>query len=307
MPFNGMYLSFGLFIIACGASHVMEVWTLWTPLYWLSGAIKGITAAASITTAVLLVRLMPKALAIPRSSDLVEAHAKLRHANEILENRTTELSAMLREREELLREKTSLLQEVHHRVKNNLQTISSLLNLKAMQIGDKETRAVFLESQGRVRSIALLHESLYQSDDLGSVDMQAYVDRLIGTLRRAYGQTGSKARFEVSMDHVYLPVDAAVPCGLIVNELVTNALKHAFVDARDATRNEIRIEMARAGDEVTLLVADNGAGFDAEIDPGRDETMGLTLVRDLSAQLEGTTEFASVNGARCVVRFRAPS
>jgi two-component sensor histidine kinase len=307
MPFNGMFFCFGLFIIACGASHVMEVWTLWTPLYWLSGAIKAITAAASITTAVLLVLLMPKALAIPRSSDLVEAHEKLRLANEILENRTTELSAMLLEREGLLRETTSLLQEVHHRVKNNLQTISSLLNLKAMQIGDKDTRAVFLESQGRVRSIALLHESLYQSDDLGNVDMQAYVDRLIGTLRRTYGQAGSHARFAVSMDHVHLPVDAAVPCGLIVNELVTNAQKHAFIDARDATRNEIRIEMVRAGDEVTLLVADNGSGFDAEIDPGRDETMGLTLVRDLSAQLGGTAEFASVNGARCVVRFRAPS
>lgn len=255
---------------------------------------------------------------------------QLRVMNTALEDRvrsrTAELSQTLREREALLREKISLLQEVHHRVKNNLQMISSLLNLQARQIRDPEARAIFLESQGRVRSIALLHENLYQSEDLGRVDMQEYVDKLVATLRRSYGPTGSSAHFAISIERVYLPVDAAVPCGLIVNELVTNALKHAWgtvaprtttppaslrptiVDSRDgAMPKEVHIEMRRAGDELTLRVADNGLGFAATVDPSRDETMGLTLVRDLTAQLRGHVEFATANGARCTVRFPAPN
>ena len=221
-------------------------------------------------------------------------------------SRTSELSQTLLEREALLREKTSLLQEVHHRVKNNLQMISSLLHLQARQVHDKGARAAFLETQGRVRSIALLHESLYQSDDLGRVDMREYVDKLVGTLKRTFGAGAAHPRITAGIDSVYLPVDAAVPCGLIVNELITNALKHAFVNPRAAAHNEIRIEMRRDDDDLVLQVADNGAGFAVAVDGSGDETMGLTLVRDLSVQLRGHAEFASANGACCTVRFPAP-
>jgi len=217
--------------------------------------------------------------------------------------RTTELSKTLRERESLLREKTSLLQEIHHRVKNNLQMISSLLNLQARQIKDTGTRALFRESQGRVRSIALLHESLYQSDDVGRVDMQGYVDKLVATLTRTYRQT---ARVVTEIDLVHLPADLAVPCGLIVNELVTNALKHAFPHAREGGYDEIRIEMRRVEDDLELAVSDNGSGFSGAVDPTRAETMGLTLVRDLSSQLCGIADFVTANGTRCSVRFPAP-
>jgi PAS domain S-box-containing protein len=219
-------------------------------------------------------------------------------------SRTTELSTTLRERESLLREKTSLLQEVHHRVKNNLQTISSLLNLQAKQIKDAESRAFFRETQDRVRSIALLHESLYQSEDLGRVDMQEYIDKLVSTLTRTYGQS---ARVVAEIDQVRLPADLAIPCGLIVNELITNALKHAFPDTRDVGSNEIRIGMRRVDDDLELVVADNGTGVGNADDLARAETMGLTLVRDLSAQLRGRAEFDSADGARCTVRFPAPS
>jgi len=217
--------------------------------------------------------------------------------------RTTELSKTLRERESLLREKTSLLQEIHHRVKNNLQMISSLLNLQARQIKDTGTRSLFRESQGRVRSIALLHESLYQSDDVGRVDMQGYVDKLVATLTRTYRQS---ARVITEIDLVHLPADLAVPCGLIVNELVTNALKHAFPHARDLGYDEIRIEMRRVDEDLELAVSDNGSGFSGAVDPTRAETMGLTLVRDLSSQLCGFADFVTANGTRCSVRFPAP-
>jgi two-component sensor histidine kinase len=306
IPFNWMFFSFGTFIVACGATHAMEVWTLWTPWYWLSGAIKAVTAIASVTTAIFLIRILPRALAIPRSSDLFEAHEKLRLANGVLENRTSELSTTLRERETLLREKTSLLQEVHHRVKNNLQMISSLLNLQARQIVDKEMRAIFLESQGRVRSIALLHESLYQFGDLGRIDMQEYVKKLVATLGRSYGSDASSARIVAEIGPVYLTANEAVPIGLIVNELVTNSLKHAFVGKRDDPDREIRIEMRVEDDQLTLRVADNGRGFGSAVAPMREETMGLTLVRDLSLQLRGNAEFATANGAVCTVRFPLP-
>jgi PAS domain S-box-containing protein len=206
-----------------------------------------------------------------------------------------------------LAEKTAMLQEIHHRVKNNLQMISSLLNLQARQIQDRDARAIFLDTQSRVRSIALLHESLYQSDDLGRVDMHQYVDKLVSTLWRMYGGAGPRARFMAEVDPIYLSVDVAVPCGLIVNELVTNSLKHAFVNTPDAAHNEIRIEMRRLAHELRISVADNGLGLASTVDPNTDETMGLTLVRDLTLQLRGRVEFVNTNGARCEMTFPAPA
>ena len=238
----------------------------------------------------------------------LELVQQLRDLNADLEervrSRTAELSKTLQQRESLLREKTSLLQEVHHRVKNNLQMISSLLSLQARRIKDVKMRTLFDESQGHVRSIALLHESLYQSRDLGRVDMQDYIDKLVTTLRRTYGQS---ARIVAEIDQIRLPADLAVPCGLIINELITNALKHAFADSRNVGDNEIRIEIRRVDDDLELVVADNGAGFPSALDPTRTETMGLTLVRDLSVQVRGRAEFVSANGARCTVRFPGPA
>lgn len=223
---------------------------------------------------------------------------------ERVKSRTSELSRMLRERDDLLQEKTSLLQEIHHRVKNNLQMISSLLNLQG-QSQQGGTRAMFLETQGRVRSIALLHEILYHSEDFGRVNMQEYVEKLLVTLKRTYDEVASNVRFVTQVDGVHLSVDLAVPCGLILNELVTNALKHAFVDSPETGLREVRVEMKDADDYLTLTVEDNGRGFDARA-PSRDETMGLMLVRDLSAQLRGRVEFSTVSGARCTVRFPVP-
>ncbi len=206
-----------------------------------------------------------------------------------------------------LAEKTAMLQEIHHRVKNNLQMISSLLNLQARQLQDPDARAILRDTQSRVRSIALLHEGLYQSDDFGGVDMRAYVHKLVTTLRRAHGEAHVTASFELQIQHVVLPLDAAVPCGLIINELITNSLKHAFRHAPHNPANEITIAIRHVDDDLELAVADNGTGFTEEIDPDNHDTMGLTLIRDLGNQLSGRADFAADRGARCTVRFPAPS
>jgi len=183
--------------------------------------------------------------------------------------------------------------------------ISSLLNIQAKQIRDADARATFLDAQGRVRSIALLHDSLYQSDDLGRIDVKEYTEKLVATLRRAYGKAIDGTHFVTHVDRVYLSVEVAVPCGLILNELVTNALKHGAREAGSASCNEIRIEIHRDGRDLSLSVADNGPGLPSTVDPDKDESMGLTLVRDLSRQLRGRAIFESADGVRCTVRFPA--
>ncbi len=230
-----------------------------------------------------------------------------RRAQEALRETQQELEIRVRVRTAELatsnEQKTSLLQEVHHRVKNNLQMISSLVSLQARQAQCSEARENLLDIQGRVHSIALLHECLYQASDLGSVDMHDYVSRLSVVIERSYAGPTPGAHIAVVSDPLRLPLDTAVPCGLIVNELVTNALKHAFHDATPKVGQEIQIEMRRLSSDICIVVADNGVGFADTLDPAREQTMGLTLVRDLGRQLRGRVEFASSNGARCTVTF----
>ncbi|MGD0679663.1 MAG: PAS domain S-box protein [Polyangiaceae bacterium] len=203
-----------------------------------------------------------------------------------------------------LAEKTALLREIHHRVKNNLQMIASLLKLQARRIDDDRARAMIHEARGRVHSIALLHESLYQSDDLGRIDMREYLGRFVSYVRQTYRPC---PRIAVSAVDVCLPVDVAVPCGLIINELVTNALKYAFRDFADSSHAEIRVSFSRTDATFTLSVADNGSGFGGDVDPDVDKTMGLSLVRDLSVQLGGRAEFGHADGGergvQCTVTF----
>ncbi|CAN5239449.1 hypothetical protein BH11MYX1_BH11MYX1_21550 [soil metagenome] len=198
-----------------------------------------------------------------------------------------------------LAEKTAMLQEIHHRVKNNLQMISSLLNLQARQILDPQAKAVFSEAQGRVHSISLLHEVLYQSGDLGRVDMRAYVTKLVTMLRRTHADVSNSAQIDAGIAQLFLPVDTAVPCGLIINELITNSLKHAFVASGPA--NAIAIDMHRSSTHVIVVVSDNGRGY-ADLGAATN-TMGMMLVRDLAAQLRGTVTFENAGGARCSFQF----
>jgi len=182
-----------------------------------------------------------------------------------------------------LREKELLLKEIHHRVKNNLQITSSLLRLQAGKITDSGVRQLLRESQDRIRSMALVHDMLYRSQDLARIDFPEYVRTLVTRLFRSYNVT-NRIRPVVELENIVFGVDLAVPCGLIINELVANALKHAFPGER---QGRVRVRMTVAPDSYTLSVQDDGIGFPAGIDFLHTETLGLQLVRMLSEQIGG--------------------
>jgi PAS domain S-box-containing protein len=204
-----------------------------------------------------------------------------------------------------LREKELLLKEVHHRVKNNLQVISSLLNLQAQHLPDPAQRNIFTDSQSRVQSIALVHEKLYQSKDLANIDCEQYVQTLVDGLFHAqnYSERGIHHTIEVGGAH--LPVDAAIPCGLIINELVTNALKHAFPTGRPG---RVRVSLKPGQDEsMELVVEDDGRGLPEDIDPRKTTSLGLDLVFTFAEQLDAKVEIERSHGTAFRFRFRQPA
>lgn len=198
-------------------------------------------------------------------------------------------------------EKEVLLKEVHHRVKNNLQIISSLLNLQAGQVTDAPTLQALGDSQARVRSMALIHEKLYQSKSLASIDFGGYVRSLATDLFRSYRRNLTGIRLDVQVDEVTLDLDHAVSCGLILNELMTNALKYAFPDGRDGT---VRVELrANPGNMIRLRVADDGVGIPADFDIPGAKSLGLQLVHSLVGQLDGTIELDRSEGTAFWISF----
>jgi PAS domain S-box-containing protein len=199
-----------------------------------------------------------------------------------------------------LREKEVLLKEIHHRVKNNLQIVSSMLNLQMGQLKDPEARDLFQESQSRVRSIALFHEKLYQSKDLARVDIAEYLKGLSTGLLATYGIHPDQVVLSARVDDIPMGVDSAISCGLIVNELLSNALKHAFPEGR---KGEVRIGLHAEGPRLVLEVRDNGIGFPPALDFRSQNTLGLRLVCILTEQLRGTIELDRREGTRFVVRF----
>ncbi|MEW6517994.1 MAG: histidine kinase dimerization/phosphoacceptor domain -containing protein [Thermodesulfobacteriota bacterium] len=198
-----------------------------------------------------------------------------------------------------LREKEVLLQEIHHRVKNNMQVISSLVSLQADEMEDDAMRAVLQDVTHRVRSMAMVHEKLYQSADLARIDFAAYARSLLDYLWRAYGPVAADVRLVADLEPVLLPVNTAVPCGLILNELVGNALKHAF--SCDAG-GEVNVSL-RSGSQgrLELRVRDNGRGLPPDFDWRQARSLGLRLVQMLAGQLHAAVEAASGEGTEFVL------
>ena len=205
-----------------------------------------------------------------------------------------------------LSEKEILLKEIHHRVKNNLQVISSLLYLNSKRIKDKEALGIFKDSQNRVKSIALIHERLYQSKDLGKINFKEYVERLMIDLFRSYGINQSIVKLKINMEDVHINIDNAVPCGLIINELISNSLKYAFPDKGITEKeNIINIEFNKnCNKELQLVVRDNGVGINSKTNEKKESSLGLHLVNTLVDQLEGTLETETEEGTSYIIKFR---
>jgi two-component sensor histidine kinase/methyl-accepting chemotaxis protein len=205
-----------------------------------------------------------------------------------------------------LSEKEVLLKEIHHRVKNNLQVISSLLYLNSKKIKDKGAQDMFKESQNRVKSIALVHERLYQSKDLGKIDFKEYVTRLTDDLFRSYAVNQTLIRRTIMINNIFISIDTAVPCGLIINEIISNSLKYAFPDAEELNKDcQITIEYDRNDKNESLLnISDNGIGLPEGIDLKKTKSLGLQLVDTLIDQLEGTLEIDLSSGTKFKFKFK---
>ena len=231
----------------------------------------------------------------------------LRRTQDLLERKVAERTGELRATNRALqrenREKEVLLQEVHHRVKNNLQFVSSLLALQAQTTEDQRTLELFEDSRNRVRSMALIHEKIYQSGQLARIDLRSYIRDLVDGLFGSYSARSEDINLELHADDISVSVDTAIPCGLLVSELVSNALKHAVpADGR----GEISIDLrAAAGDEIVLRIQDNGIGLPGEVDVQNPKTLGLKLVHGWVNQLRGTVEHDHKGGATFRIRFTA--
>mgnify|MGYP002777021756 CR=1 FL=1 len=417
-PFNQIFLLFGAFIVACGTTHILEIWTLWHPTYWLSGSVKAVTALVSVYTAMTLVPLVPQALALPSPTQLEAANRKLEReiqerqqieaelrASEaryraILEDQTeliarfrpdgtvtfvngafcryfqqqqedlidshyepvifpedrqmvvqlidslgrenpfvtienrvvvagevrwtqwinralfdpqgkiTEIQSVGRDisdrkraeqQQASLQEKEALLKEIHHRVKNNLQIVYSLLRLQQRRTPDRQAAEILLDSQNRIKSIALVHEKLYRSDNLAEIDFAQYISSLAASLLGSYHISSEHIALETKIDPISLDIDKAIPCGLILNELVSNALKYAFPEN---CAGQIQVELrAKSENLVQLIVSDDGVGIPPQFDLARTESLGLQLVQDFVNQLEGTVRIERQQGTIVEISF----
>jgi PAS domain S-box-containing protein len=200
-----------------------------------------------------------------------------------------------------LQEKEVLLKEIHHRVKNNLQIISSLLNLQSKYVNDPSALQMFIDSQSRVKSMALIHEILFRSRDITKIDFSEYIKTISVQIFRSYGAYSKNIDLDVQVKDILLDVDTAIPCGLIVTELVSNSLKHAFTDGRSGSIH-IKLFENNSG-KLTLIVKDNGIGLQDHSDVKSIDSLGLKLVMTLVNQLVGDIEVDRTFGTTFTITF----
>ena len=201
-----------------------------------------------------------------------------------------------------LNEKETLLREIHHRVKNNLQIISSLLNIQSEHIQDENVLSSIQEGQSRVQAMSLIHQNLYQSEHLNNVDIQNYVQQLVVYLSEMFAGQSKNIQVNVDAPDINFDIDTAIPLGLIINELVSNAYKYAF--EKHALGN-INISIKpKTGEDYELEIRDDGKGMPTDANPDKSNSLGLKLVKILSRQLRGTFSFKSDKGAVFLVQFK---
>jgi two-component sensor histidine kinase len=268
LPLHWLFLAFGMFIAACGGTHIMEVVTIWIPIYVLSTFFKTWTAIFSLVAAVLLPLQV---------SYILTSVEKARQSEAV--------TARLRASEE---RKEILLQEVHHRVKNNLALISSLFYLQSTYARDPRTIQVFRDMENRVYAIALVHESLYSSENLKEINFADFVRQLAENIVASYEIPRSPVRLQVDLEPVMMSVDTALPCGLILNELMSNAFKHGLPN----DEGEIRLTLHNGPNGKCILSVQDSCTADVPSNVVTDngKSLGLRLVRLLSRQISATFE-----------------
>lgn len=245
--------------------------------------------------------------ALRRVHDELEIKVQFRTAELALANESLQAEITSRKRAEhqikvSLQEKEVLLKEIHHRVKNNLQIISSLLNIQSEYIQEKEVLEMFKVSQNRIASMALIHEKLYQSKDLARIEFGEYIRDLVANLFVSYETKSYTVAIKINIDDIFLSIDAAIPCGLIINELVLNSLKHAFPVG---SSGDILINFYSENEKFfTLIVSDNGIGLPQNFDFKNTGSLGLQLVDDLINQLSGTIEINRSSGVEFKIKFQ---
>ncbi|MCF0073048.1 ATP-binding protein [Dyadobacter sp. CY261] len=219
---------------------------------------------------------------------------------ETVNERTMQLKQSLSEQTALLLEKDVLMKEIHHRVKNNLQVISGLLELQGKSLSDEAAREALQEGRNRVRSIALIHQNLYQFENLSSINLKRFVNDLARQVQSVF-QKEKNVSLAIEVPDLHLDIDSAVPLGLILNELLSNSFKYAFSNVPEG-EIAVTIETASEG-RFRLIYSDNGPGLPELFDPGKAKTLGLQLVNDLSRQIGGTVHYETVNGAMFTIHF----
>lgn len=214
----------------------------------------------------------------------------------------TERKEYERQLEESLKEKEVLLKEVHHRVKNNMQVISSILNLQSSYIEDETALSILRESQDRIKSMSFVHESLYQSKTLSEVNFAEYIQNITRNLYHSYARPEGGIELEFRLENIYLNLDTSIPCGLIINELISNSLKYAFTGRE---KGVIEVGFSKQPDgKLKLIISDNGIGLPDNFDIENSESLGLQLVTTLITQVSGELEIDNKNGTRFKIVFK---
>ncbi len=203
-----------------------------------------------------------------------------------------------------LKEKEILLKEIHHRVKNNLQIVTSLLKLQSSYVKDESVRQLFKESQNRVQSMSLIHQKLYQTKDLSHIDFKDYIETVVTHLQHSFGILEDRVKISVDVQNIVMSIDNAIPAGLVINELVSNSLKHAFPDN---AKGSVYINLAfdEFNREYWLVVRDNGIGIPEDFDIKKTNSFGLKLVSTLVSQMSGTIEIVVIGGCEFRIMFKS--
>lgn len=260
-----------------------------------------------------------KPINLEEAAARINTHLTIRSLQKSLEENNARLSREIAERKKVedalrqseeqikisLKEKEVLLKEIHHRVKNNLQIINSLLNLQSRSAKDKESQDIFEKCKNRIDSIALVHEKLYQSEDLANVNFGEYVNTLTARLFDAYSSRIPAVNLKTDVAPVSLDVNKAIPCALLINEMVMNSIKHGFPSGR---KGEITVELKiSAGDKVSLAVADNGVGLPADFAIDNPRTLGMQIIKGLVGQLHGALNVDRSSGTKFTIEFQLKS